>query len=265
MDPKQQAMTYSASDYPLSEMQVNMSNALTRSAHSLNLSEKRIIAACIAKTDQMPGLEEVKRRKAWLVKLTAKDYAETFGVDLTTAYEQLQDGAKNLFHRHIRTTRMTRKGPKVHECRWVGAVHYHEGEGTVELDWWHEVVPHLFGLGEHFTRYKLWQASALRSIYSWRLFELLQSWRSEGRYEVSIEDFCTVMDVPDCYRTNFKHVRVRVIEPAIQELTEKSNMTIAWQPQNAGRKVIGIVFKFECEPQAAGEGMANERRRITHT
>jgi plasmid replication initiation protein len=251
-------MTYSASDYPLSEMQVNMSNALTRSAHSLNLSEKRIIAACIAKTDQMPGLEEVKRRKAWLVRLTAKDYAATFGVDLNTAYEQLKDGAKNLFQRHIRTTRMTRKGPKIRECRWVGAVEYYEGEGTVELDWWHEVVPHLMGLETHFTQYKLWQTSALRSIYSWRLFELLQSWRSEGRYDVSIEDFCTVMDVPDCYRTNFKHIRVRVIEPAIRELTEKNNMTITWQPQNAGRKVVGIVFKFECEPQVTEHLLAME-------
>ena len=258
MDSKRQSMTYSASDYPLSEMQVNMSNALTRSAHSLNLSEKRIIAACIAKTDQMPGLEEVKRRKAWLVKLTAKDYAETFGVDLNTAYEQLKDGAKNLFQRYIHTTRMTRKGPKVHECRWVGAVHYHEGEGTVELDWWHEVVPHLFGLGEHFTRYKLWQASALRSVYSWRLFELLQSWRSEGRYEVAIEDFCLVMDVPDSYRKNFKEIRTRVIEPAILELTEKNNMTITWQPQNAGRKVIGLVFKFEGETQTSEPLLAVE-------
>lgn len=245
MNSKRQSMTYSTGDYPLSEMQVNMSNDLTRSAHGLNLSEKRIIAACIAKTDQMPGLEEVKRRGAWLVKLTAKDYAQTFDVDLNTAYEQLQAGAKSLFQRHIRTTRMTRKGLKVHECRWVGAVQYHEGEGTVELDWWHEVVPHLIGLEEHFTQYKLWQTSALRSTYSWRLFELLQSWLSVGCYEPSIDDFCLAMDVPDSYRKNFKEIRTRVIEPAIRELIEKNNMTITWQPRNAGRKVIGLIFKFE--------------------
>ena len=268
MDPKQQSMTYSASDYPLSEMQVNMSNDLTRSAHGLNLSEKRIIAACIAKTDQMPGLEEVRRRGGWLVKLTAKDYAKTFDVDLNTAYEQLQAGAKSLFQRYIRTTRMTRKGLKVRECHWVGAVEYHEGEGTVELDFWHEIVPHLFGLGVHFTRYKLWQTSALRSTYSWRLFELLQSWLSEGSYETPIDDFCVAMDVPDSYRKNFKEIRTRVIEPAIKELTEKNNMTITWQPRNAGRKVIGLIFKFEYnEPipeYLLTSGMLHEKKAITH-
>lgn len=245
MNSKRDSMTYRANSYPLSDMQVSMSNELTRSAHSLNLSEKRIIAACIAKSDQLPDMEEVRRRGAWLVRLTAKEYAETFGVDLDTAYNQLQSGAKNLFRRYIRTSRITRKGIKIHECRWVGAVHYHEGEGVVELDWWHEVVPHLFGLEVHFTRYKLWQASALRSTYSWRLFELLQSWLSTGLYESTIDDFCLAMDVPDSYRKNFKEIRTRVIEPAIRELTEKNNMAITWQPRNAGRKVIGLIFKFE--------------------
>jgi plasmid replication initiation protein len=121
----------------------------------------------------------------------------------------------------------------------------------VELDWWHEVVPHLFGLGVHFTRYKLWQTSALRSVYSWRLFELLQSWLSEGRYEVSIDDFCLAMDVPGSYRKNFKEIRTRVIEPAIRELTEKNNMVVSWQPRNAGRKVVGLIFKFECTPEVS--------------
>lgn len=245
MKAKRDSMTYQATSYPLLDMQVNMSNELTRSAHSLNLSEKRIIAACIAKSDQMPDMDEVRRRGAWLVRITAKEYAETFGVDLNTAYEQLQAGAKNLFRRYIRTSRLTRNGIKIHECRWVGAVHYHEGEGVVELDWWHEVVPHLFGLQVHFTRYKLWQTSALRSTYSWRLFELLQSWLTDGCYEPSIDDFCLAMDVPDSYRKNFKEIRTRVIEPAIRELTEKNNMTITWQPRNAGRKVIALLFKFE--------------------
>lgn len=259
MKTKRDSMTYRASGYPLSDMQVNMSNELTRSAHSLNLSEKRIIAACIAKSDQMPNMDEVRQRGAWLVRLTAKDYAETFGVDLDTAYNQLQAGAKNLFRRYIRTTRLSRKGEiKVHECRWVGAVHYLEGEGVVELDWWHEVVPHLFGLEVQFTRYKLWQASALRSTYSWRLFELLQSWATDGVYEPTIDDFCLAMDVPDSYRKNFKEIRTRVIEPAIRELTEKNSMVISWQPRNAGRKVVGLIFKFECTPEVSEHLLTTE-------
>jgi plasmid replication initiation protein len=236
-------------DQQLQELQVNMSNALTRSAHSLSLSEKRIVAACIAKTDQVPNMAQVRQRGAWLVRLSAADYAETFGVDMNTAYEQLKGASENLFTRYIRTERQGRKGMVEYKFRWVGGVKYHEGEGWVELDWWHEVVPHLFGLRSEFTSYKLKQASALRSAYSWRLFEVLQSWQGTGRYQPSIEDFCLAMDVPESYKKDFKSIRTRVIEPAISELIQKNNMLITWAPQRAGRKVIGLDFKFGPNPQ----------------
>lgn len=236
-------------DQQLEELQVNMSNALTRSAHSLSLSEKRIVAACIAKTDQVPNMAQVRQRGAWLVRLSAADYAETFGVDMNTAYEQLKGASETLFGRYIRTMRQGRKGMVEYKFRWVGGVRYHEGEGWVELDWWHEVVPHLFGLRSEFTSYKLKQASALRSAYSWRLFEVLQSWQGTGRYQPSIEDFCLAMDVPESYKKDFKSIRTRVIEPAVSELIQKNNLVITWTPQRAGRKVIGLDFKFGINPQ----------------
>lgn len=236
-------------DQPLGDLQVNMSNALTRSAHSLSLSEKRIVAACIAKSDQMPNMVQVRQRGAWLVRLSAADYAETFGIDRNTAYEQLKDASEHLFNRYIRTMRKGRKGMEEYKFRWVGGVRYHEGEGWVELDWWHEVVPHLFGLRGEFTKYKLKQASALRSSYSWRLFEVLQSWQGTGRYQPSIEDFYLAMDVPESYKKDFKSIRTRVIEPAVSELRDKNNMLITWEPQKAGRKVIGLDFKFQTNPQ----------------
>lgn len=244
----------------LCDMQVNMSNALARSAHSLSLSEKRIVAACIAKTDQLPSMEAVKERGAWLVRLSAADYAQTFDISLDSAYEQLQAAAKNLFRRYISATRQTKKGPEIYQCVWVGGVRYHKGEGWIELDWWHEIVPHLFNLAGEFTKYKLRQATALRSVYSWRLFELLQSWSGKGVYQPSLDEFCKAMEVPECYRKNFKSIRTRVIEPAVQELVEKNNMLITWKTLNAGRKVVGLDFTFQ--PMEAPEEESIESIRL---
>ena len=246
----------------LCDMQVNMSNALARSAHSLSLSEKRIVAACIAKTDQLPSMEAVKERGAWLVRLSAADYAQTFEISLDSAYEQLQAAAKNLFRRYISATRQTKKGPEIYQCVWVGGVRYHKGEGWIELDWWHEIVPHLFNLAGEFTKYKLRQATALRSVYSWRLFELLQSWSGKGVYQPSLDEFCKAMEGPECYRKNFKSIRTRVIEPAVQELVEKNNMLITWKTLNAGRKVVGLDFTFQPMEAPEEESIESIRRVI---
>ena len=71
-------------------------------------------------------------------------------------------------------------------------IEYCEGEGRVDINFTAEVAPHVLALRTHFTTYKLKQA-ALRSIYAWRLFECLQSWRDKGQWKPSIEEFMTAM------------------------------------------------------------------------
>jgi plasmid replication initiation protein len=107
----------------------------------------------------------------------------------------------------------------------------------------------LLDLKSKFTSYKLQQVSALRSIYAWRLFECLKSWGDKGRWSPDMDAFMHAMDVPMSYRSNFKDVRVRVIEPALKELRDKDNQLIELELKKAGRKVTGLVFTFRQNPQ----------------
>lgn len=71
---------------------VVMSNTITRAAQSLSLAEKRIIFAAIAK---MGGQYSP-------IKITAEEYANTFGMPIKQAYSQLKVAADNFFNRYIR-------------------------------------------------------------------------------------------------------------------------------------------------------------------
>ncbi len=236
---------------PLGDKNVNMSNALARACHSLSLAEKRIIAASIAQTDSIPAKKLVLGvNQGWKVKLEAMDYAQLFELDADTAYNQLQEATKTLFTRYIRTMEDTKKGLKERRFHWISGMVYHHGEGWAELNFTPEVAPHLLALRSKFVTYKLKQAAALRSAYSWRLFECLQSWRNTGLWVVGIEEFAHAMDVPEMYRTDFAQLRRRVIEPAVAELILKGGLLIEWKTRKAGRKVTGLEFKFAFE----GEG-----------
>ena len=231
---------------------VTMSNALTRAGHGLTLSEKRIVASAVAKLDSRRALPpgEVPR-----TRITAAEYAETFGVDLDTAYDQLQDAAKQLYKRSITffEPAFRRNGkplpPSMVQMRWVGSVKYQKGEGWVELAWWPDLLRHLLGLKKQFTTYQLQQASALRSAYSWKLLELLMRFKDTGRAEYTIEDFCASMDATEKQRADFNNIRRRIIEPAVKELTEKDGWLIQWTPIKAGRRVAGVRFSFMRNPQ----------------
>lgn len=238
---------------PIAERYVSMSNAVARSAQGLKLSEKRVVAIALAKTDSKPAKDALtaQHNNGWTVKFTAEEYVEVYGIDARTAYDQIMEAAKSLMSRQVRTLKETPRGLKETFTNWCGQCTYHHGEGWVEIAFTPQISPHLLALrgAAGYTTYKLKQASALRSIYSWRLFECLQSWGNKGIWSVDIDKFNHAMEVPESFLNNFGMMKRRVLEPALKELREKDNMLIELELKKAGRKVTGLMFKFNQNPQ----------------
>lgn len=232
------------------ERWVTMTNALTRAGTNLTLGEKRIIAMAASKLDSR---QSIPKDNILVTRISADEYAEVFGLDTTTAYEQLKAAEKTLYERSVSMFEpdFKRKGRSlvVTKFRWVGAMKYHDKEGWVELDWYHKIIPHLVGLKENFSTYKLRQATALRSIYSWRLFELLNRFRSTGWAEYTIEDFHVSMDTPPSFKNDFGRVQQRILDPAIKELASKDGFIIEVTKILGGRRVKALHFKFHYDPQ----------------
>lgn len=251
MDRKTKMMK-SRTDVAIPDRYISMSNALARGAQGLSLSQKRIIALALANTDSLPARDLIAgQMNGWTVRLSASDYADAYEVDANTAYEQLKASSRSLMKSTWRTTEPgARKGRSIiTEGPWLTLAKYHEGQGVVDVTFHGYTAPHLLALRSEFTTYKLKQAAALRSIYAWRLFECLQSWKAKGRWSPTIEDFQKAMEAPASCTTDFGRLRARVIEPAVKELREKDSLLLEWEPTKAGRKVTGLVFTFRPDPQ----------------
>jgi plasmid replication initiation protein len=232
-------------DRPLAERHVTLRNDLVAASHGLKtLAEQRIVKSAAAKLDSV-RLDQGRYK----IKLTAGEYAETFNLDPNTAYEQLKDVSKSLLNRTIRREEQSRRGVKVHLDHWVSGITYHEGEAWVELRFSHEATPYLTALRGNHTTYLLKQAAGLRSIYSWRLLEMLMQFKATGWKQVDVEDFAKAMDAKPSHTKNFAQLRRWVIEPAVKELTEKDGWLIEWTQIKAGRKVTALRFDFRRDPQ----------------
>ena len=231
------------SERHVSNKQVHVANVVTRGAQSLTLAEKRILFSGIA---QLKGVNKD-------VKITAIEYAETFGLDNDTAYTQLKTAAENIFNRYLTFTETDSKKTKVTKVRWVDAYGYVDKEGYVIFSFSAKMFPYLFHLKSEFTQYRLEQAGALRSLHSWRLLELLEQMKNadgkDGWLVINIEDFHHAMESTPSYRSNFSKLRERVIEPSVKELNEKDNWAIHWEPLKRGRKVAALRFNFRRDPQ----------------
>jgi plasmid replication initiation protein len=260
------------------DYKVTMDNALVRAAHRLTLKEKRIVALAIAKTDSRSGglsfLEREKIHKALnliemgvneeqaksdmesvfipTTRISAAEYAETYDVDIQTAYEALREGASALFERKI-TFWKDHGTPKKQilrktEMRWVSQIEYVFDEGAVELKFFPPLISYLKGLKGNFTTYKLARATALRSIYSWRLLELLQSHLKQDKptsnWIISVEEFALSIGAPKGEKTPISYLMKFIIKPSINELLEKDQWVIRLYPQKSGRRISKLHFEF---------------------
>lgn len=236
-----------------SDRRVSMSNSLARSAQGLSLSEKRIVALALsAENSKSPSkLAESTTPLGWKARIRAHDYAEAFGVDPNTAYDQLKSASEKLFERTVTYEDKTANGkPRLNKFRWVSLAQYTVGDGLIELNFTPEIAPHLLGLSAKFTTYKLKHAASFESIYAWRLFEVFSSWRSTGLYRPTIEEFWDTMEAPPSCRKDFKSLRVRVIEPSVKAIEQHGGLLVEWTPQRSGaRRVTSLEFRFRPNPQ----------------
>lgn len=237
-----------AHELPVGKLKVNMSNVLATAAHRLSLAEKRVISFAIATLDvfQHNGGTETG-----MVKLSAHKYAEQFGVAPDTAYDQLQACAESIITKQVWWYEEAKRGPKKVQINWLSKAEYYKGEGTVSLWFTPHIAPHLLQFKGQFTTYQLAQASALRSVYSWRLLELLSQYRKTGWRQIELDEFHHAMETPDSYRANFKDCRCWVIKPAVKELQDKDGWLIDWTPIKTGRKVTALRFEFKRDPQGS--------------
>jgi plasmid replication initiation protein len=93
----------------------------------------------------------------------------------------------------------------------------------------------------------------LRSIYSIRLYEFLIQYRSTGKLIIGLSDLKQRLELDGQY-ARFSNIKMRVLDPAVKELQEKSNLIIDWRAIKKGRTVERLEFIFRDEGvQASGQ------------
>lgn len=227
-------------------MYVNMSNTLIRAAQGLDIHEKRLLMFALGKMDSRKPVS----MKEMVVRIPVKSMIDKYNLGSNHGYSDTKAACEGLMNRYIRFTHNDTDGKAIEtRIQWVGRASYKENEGWVEIAFWHELFPMIFDLQSFFTSYKLERMGGLQSIYSWRLFELIQQFKRTGLLKIGIDEFAEAMEAKKSMRYNFANMRQRIIEPAVKEIREKDQLNLAWNTVTKGRKVTGLEFRFPVEQQ----------------
>ena len=180
------------------------------------------------------------------LRIDAKRYAEVFNTTRQNAYQRMKEAEETLFNRRFS---FYDESGKLIKSRWIQQVRYLDDEGAIELVLTLAVVQgisRIDGVKEFFTQYLLSQTSQLNSVYSARLYELLVQWRSAGKVPmIELVSFREQLGIGVNEYQRIDHFKARVLDSAIKEINEKTDIKVDYEQYKKGRSISGFSFKVK--------------------
>lgn len=213
-------------------------NRLIESKHAkLTAREKKLLALVIA---QIAKDDDTFK----LYKIPAYEIKNALNLDSGRIYEQLKDIASKLDKRRVFIEDVKAKSWQI--LHFVSTVKYEDGFLYIKLH--EELAPFLLKLYKEYTAYELKNVLLLGSSYSITIYEWLKKWVKLGKREISLLDLKDRLGIEeiDPY-SNFKDFRRRILEPAIIEINEKTDLIFSYETIKERRKIVSIIFYIKAK------------------
>ena len=233
-------------------------NALINASYNLDLVEQRLILLAIIEARQSG--KGINANDPLIIH--AESYINQFSAHRNTAYQALKDACDDLFARQFSYQSLSDKGNiQHHKSRWVSEVIYVEKEAVVKLIFAPAIIPLITRLEEQFTKYDIEQVSGLTSAYAVRLYELLIAWRSTGKTPIiEIQKFRQKLGVLDTEYKQMNDFKKRVLDIAINQINEKTDIKVKVEQHKTGRAISGFSFKFKQKQTEISEKSVSPQR-----
>lgn len=222
-------------------------NALINASYNLDLIEQRIILLAVAKSRKAVVNLASNRR----IAIHISDYIDIYNVKGKSVYENIKGACATLFERQFTYMEKQEKGVRVAKSRWVSEVAYNDETSTIDVTLSEAIIPLLNMLEAHFTSYELEKVADLNSKYSVRLYEILIAWRSTGKTPIiEVEDIRYRLGVLETEYKVLADLKKRVLDLAVNEINEKTDIQVSYEQHKQGRKIIGFSFELKTKKSA---------------
>jgi len=218
---------------------IRKSNELIEARYKLSVAEQRVIV--LLASEISPNDEDFKS-----YEIRVSDFAKMFGLEKCKAmYSEIEKASECLLSRKI-----VLQDSEIKEVtNWLSYVKYIKGSGIISLEFHKSLKPYLLQLKSHFTQYHLNHVIDFKSQYSMRLYELLKMEAfkvdKNGQFEriFDVNEYRNLLGVDTKDYPLFANFKQKVIQPAIREITDKTDLIIAdVKYGKTGRKVTNMTF-----------------------
>ena len=215
------------------QLVVKSNELIQKSRFSLSALEQKIILYIISKIK--PEDSELKE-----YCFDMREMCRVCGISYSRKnYQNFKDSIKELRDKSfwIETPR------KIYTVSWIERVEIDKYQTTVSVKLDDRLLPYLINLRECFTTYELSYTLLMKSKYSIRIYELLKSYVELGTFYISIKDLKELLQCNGY--SEYKEFRRNVIEKAITEVNEFTDLQIEYKQIRENRLVVALLFTIK--------------------
>ena len=174
--------------------------------------------------------------------LTAKEFSDIFEVDIHTCYGILKKALDKLMKTDIKVERIELK--EVWRINICSMAKYNKGDGYILIKFTDDIMPYLSQVTKKFVLYNLKEISNFGSLYTTRLYELIQDFKETGWMLKSISQLREAFAVGDKFKA-YRDFKIKTFAHACQEINDNYDIGLRFEEQKEGRKVVAVKFFFK--------------------
>lgn len=225
---------------------VVQSNELIEAAYSLTVDEMRLILLASSKVDS-------RRSNVGQITIYPDEFSKAFNLPKKHVYDNLRKSVSQIMRKPVV---FFEDGERI-ERAWLIENRYKSDptDGTyITIQFSPLIEPYLFDLKEKFTVVDLEKAAKLNTPFSFRLYQWLVKAKNlrlnkDGcsiAVELEIEWMKEQSGNKGSY-PQWRDYKERVIQPAVDQINSKTDISVIWKPIKQGRKVSSIQFNYVIE------------------
>lgn len=212
--------------------------------NTFNLNDYQVFLQLISKVGGVDKVgkylqpEEIQRRHI----LTAREFSMMFEIDINTTYRVLKTAGKRLAR-----TAITLEKPDLfvtQEIPVCSFTEYNNKEGSLTVEFNERIMPYIAQVKQRFVLYNLKEVANFGSLYSTRLYELIQEFKDTGYMVKSLEQLRTVFSVVNKF-VKYNDLKKYTFGHAVEEINSQYEIDLRFEEIKEGRKVVAIRFEFK--------------------
>ena len=191
--------------------------------------------------------------------ITAKEFAEQFNLELGGVYKILKRVTKRLME-----TCITLEQPSLFETWYIALcsmAKYNHKNGSLTVKFTDDIMPYLAQVKSRFVLYNLKEVANFGSLYTTRLYELIQEFKDTGLIIQSIAQLRNVFAVGNKHKL-YADFKLKTFNHAVDEINsqfKKLGLKYTEIKAGASKKIGAIQFTFNPILPRVGSGSGGSK------